>query len=768
MTLASLQQQKSIADQQTDWSTALPFNQFDPSFGLLQNINIGLVGDVSAWIQLQNLDLAPAAFSVAFPGLISVLGPGNTVLASVAPTASAAGTLAANSGTILAGLTDTATSQVTLAAGPVGDTGFVGTGTLALPVTATASLHATGPANLDLLSHASAGASVTLDYNYDAATGGTGQQSGGGSSSGSGISVISYFIGSLTPAQVFSFADRTTGWSDQIALRQFDPSLGQLLGIDITLTNDIVASIGAENLGPDAAAFTSTQSATATLGFDGIAPGLTSQAVANDSMALAAFDGSIDDAGNSGRLDQGITQTTTNSLTLSAPAQLGGFLGGGTMLLPVSVTGSSTVDGPGNLSAQLRAQGGATISVSYQYIPGYASGLSIGGAGSVRYAAGQAATPLSPDLVIADSGDSVLAYAKVTLTGGAAGDVPSADTAGTGITASYDASSETLQLTGQASVAAYQQVLRSAAFASTAGDPSLGGTDTSRNVSWYAIDSLGNVAAPAGSSIAVTPQPAQWVSASDGAWSSGSLWSSAPQAPGAEQDVAITQAGSYTIDVTGAQSVHSVLLDAPGAVLRLDAPLRVLAGLTLEAGTLLFEGGSLSAGSVVLDGGTVAGSGVVISVAGTLALNGGVLVNATTVSAAAIVSQAAGTLVSLQPASTAVVTPSTGESAGIIDAASDTIVQTLPPNTDTAMQFLSMAGLAPPSGTLPAPLTGAGLAPAPGGSMLLADIPPPPVPNAGLTDMVSGSQGGGSGAGGIFMPPLVHVVPGDAVSIYAP
>lgn len=738
MSLATSQQQQSTGDKTTDWSTTLNFNQFDPSLGLLQSINIGLVGDISAWIDLQNLEAGPAAFSVSFPGLINVIGPDNTLLTAVAPDPSASGTLAANAGTILSGLTDTASSQTTLAAGTLGTSGFVGAGTVALPVTAAASLLATGPANLDLLSHASAGASVALDYNYQSDT----AAAGGSSGSVTLVDITAgfpMFVTGPSTTQTFTLADRTTGWNDQLTVNRFNPALGRLVAVNITLANDIQASVAAENLGPDAATFDSSQAATATLGLDGVAAGVTAQAVANDTMALGSFDGTIDYAGASGHLDQGITQAATSYLSLSDPSQLAAFVGQGSVTLPISVTGTSVVDGPGNLAAHLLAQGGASVSITYSYD----TAPTIAGAGGiVTYAAGQAATALAPTLDLTDNYTTLAASAQVTISGGVTGDVLAADTAGTGISASYDPTSETLNLSGTASVAAYQQVLRSVTFTSTSSDPSVGGTDTSRIATWSVTSPDGSTSDTATTGITIPALPAQWIGGGYGVWSLGFEWSSAPQVPGAGQDVAITQAGNYTIDVTTAETVHSVLLDAPGAVLRLRASLDVLAGFTVEAGTLDFEGGSLSVGSFAVDGGTVTGADVAIAATGGMDLNGGSLASSATVSAATIIGQLGSTGVTLQPSQTPIVSPGVGELPGLVDAPTDMIVQTLSPNSNAALQLLDMISSGALSGAM-----------AISGQQTILPM-----------GLATGLQAGGAG----LDTPAPQILTGGAVNIYAP
>jgi hypothetical protein len=66
--------------------------------------------------------------------------------------------------------------------------------------------------------------------------------------------------------------------------------------------------------------------------------------------------------------------------------------------------------------------------------------------------------------------------------------VLAATTAGTNISASYNAASETLTLSGTDTLANYQGVLRSVTFASSSQDPTQSGADLTRTVSWIVND----------------------------------------------------------------------------------------------------------------------------------------------------------------------------------------------------------------------------------------------------------------------------------------
>src|SRR5262249_61958448 len=89
---------------------------------------------------------------------------------------------------------------------------------------------------------------------------------------------------------------------------------------------------------------------------------------------------------------------------------------------------------------------------------------------------------LSSALQVSDVDDQFLQLAKVTITDFVAGDVLSANVAGTSITASY--ANGVLTLTRTDTLANYTQVLDSVTYSSTSTNPTNFGTDTSRTISW--------------------------------------------------------------------------------------------------------------------------------------------------------------------------------------------------------------------------------------------------------------------------------------------
>ena len=98
---------------------------------------------------------------------------------------------------------------------------------------------------------------------------------------------------------------------------------------------------------------------------------------------------------------------------------------------------------------------------------------------------------LSPNLTVSDPDDRNLASATVSITGGTFsgdGDTLAATTTGTAISASYNSATETLTLSGSDALAHYQSVLASVTFSSSSQNPTNGGANPSRTVTWVAND----------------------------------------------------------------------------------------------------------------------------------------------------------------------------------------------------------------------------------------------------------------------------------------
>ena len=378
-------QQQTIAETPSNWSQTVTFAPFDPSLGTLNDVQIGVTAEVNGTVSLEDLGPTSGTDYVSLPGTVSVFGPDDTPITSVTATASGSASLGAfdgadnylgNSGTTLAGLSGTqsfldlyqgTTSQMAL---------FSGSNPVPLTVDASVLFDEMGASNLQTLSHASAGAVVTLQYDYTppvrvgVSDGFYGSDTTFMVNSG-GVGVFGLLppITLTTAPQTITVADAPTGWSNEPSFARFDSSLGTLDSVNITLTGNETASVAAENLGTTSASLGVTEAATLSLATPDPTTYVGAAANVTDGMSLAGYDGSEDFAGTSGRTDPGLTATAQSSTELTSTEDLAAFTGDGNITLPLYAFGASSVSGPADLLTQLADQAGATISITYTYTP---------------------------------------------------------------------------------------------------------------------------------------------------------------------------------------------------------------------------------------------------------------------------------------------------------------------------------------------------------------------------------------------------------------
>jgi autotransporter passenger strand-loop-strand repeat protein len=162
--------------------------------------------------------------------------------------------------------------------------------------------------------------------------------------------------------------------------------------------------------------------------------------------------------------------------------------------------GSGTANGGAQISTPVTS----TISVTNVNDPPTLSNV----ASSVQITGTGQTVTVSPSASVSDPDSVDLASATVAITGGTFsgdGDVLAANTVNTSITASYNATIETLTLTGSDTLAHYQAVLDSVTFDSTSANPANSGTDRTRTVTWEVNDGSGSnaLSAPVTTTISI-------------------------------------------------------------------------------------------------------------------------------------------------------------------------------------------------------------------------------------------------------------------------
>ncbi len=288
---------------------------------------------------------------------------------------------AGRSGAAASGINGTNTADYTIAATNPAAAGFVGQGLVNLTANGGASgLRVDGAGSLRLDSSANVGAVVGLQYQYEVPEPvGTGT---GGTFSGTftnlvGSGFFQDWFGSLTPpllattaALTTNFETRLAGWSDTFSIGRFDPSLGTLYEMELTLSANILGSVAAENRGAGLASVTANEAATVAIQMPGALSAISAVASVTDSFSLGGFDQSNDFSGTSGRVDSGLINAgTVTTIFRAASTDLSAFIGTGSVAVPIGSTGTASANGPADLSLELLTKAGATASVRYRYVP---------------------------------------------------------------------------------------------------------------------------------------------------------------------------------------------------------------------------------------------------------------------------------------------------------------------------------------------------------------------------------------------------------------
>ncbi|MEM7516325.1 MAG: choice-of-anchor E domain-containing protein, partial [Planctomycetota bacterium] len=177
--------------------------------------------------------------------------------------------------------------------------------------------------------------------------------------------------------QMISFTDSiplmTTSWTDEVEVPRFDPDLGILKSVRVTLNGSIIGSSAFESLDNKPTTVNTTFSATMSL----FRPGGTSQITTiapsqNSTDMVTAFDGVNDFGGTSGQVLPNLNVSESRVYTAPPPlSDLALFTGPagnpGTIVLPVVVVGTSTGSGAGNLILSFSQQASADVEVLYTY-----------------------------------------------------------------------------------------------------------------------------------------------------------------------------------------------------------------------------------------------------------------------------------------------------------------------------------------------------------------------------------------------------------------
>lgn len=164
-----------------------------------------------------------------------------------------------------------------------------------------------------------------------------------------------------------TFADGRTNTPQAQSLAQFNPAVGSLQAVEISVNGRITSVIRIENLDDQSATVNGNVSGAITLSGPGFSINTAINGVQTATQTLAAYDNNSDYSGSSGVTFPGQTANGTSSRLFSSSTELAPFIGTGSINLSFLAHATSSASGGGNLLANIGSQGGGTVIVTYRY-----------------------------------------------------------------------------------------------------------------------------------------------------------------------------------------------------------------------------------------------------------------------------------------------------------------------------------------------------------------------------------------------------------------
>ena len=173
----------------------------------------------------------------------------------------------------------------------------------------------------------------------------------------------------ITQSDAFGY--QTTNWTHALGgLSQFDSSLGTLNSVIISLTGSINQSLVAENIGGSADTLIPVAGGTLRFRQGGsIVLNQVLPTTSGSTFFATAFDGTDDKAGTSGVNFGILSASASNTVTLTAPADLAGFIGAGFLSnYDLRAIGNGMIESDnGNISQIIQTEARASVTLSYEY-----------------------------------------------------------------------------------------------------------------------------------------------------------------------------------------------------------------------------------------------------------------------------------------------------------------------------------------------------------------------------------------------------------------
>ena len=380
---AGLSQTATIPLAATDWTSAAEIGQFDPSLGNLQSISFGLSGTVEGSIGVESLDPVASSAYGGISSTIALSAPGAGQVLSVTPYVSASADLAAFDGKIdfagpsghtFSGLSNTQSASTTYTVGAPGPqlptAPFIGTGKVALPVTASTNTSVWGPLDLAARTQAAAGAAVTVKYGVGAAA-----PPGGGTSAGSVFTIAGAWGGGApineqhTAIQTRTLSDQNGDWTRSVTFNPFNNALGTLVSADLTVQGNVKSKLSVQNTGTTVSSYDVQQYSEFYLNYpDGMTLGRSDASIVQ-SGTLASFHGADDFTEAFGTSTSHNFLGSLDAFSVSYTPDLALFSGPDPLTLAVQAITGVSAELPGSADLLSAALEGAQVTLSYTYLP---------------------------------------------------------------------------------------------------------------------------------------------------------------------------------------------------------------------------------------------------------------------------------------------------------------------------------------------------------------------------------------------------------------
>jgi hypothetical protein len=154
------------------------------------------------------------------------------------------------------------------------------------------------------------------------------------------------------------------------AILYFSSTMGTLTEVDLTTSGSFSTEFSAENLGSSSATIKGVTGGNLAINVPTGAIPVSIPSV-SESFAAQAFDGTVDNAGPSGKDFAPVTSNSAPQTTvLTSPVDLAAFTGN--FRIPITVSGHASgtaTSTNGDLSAGFKTQTAATLTVVYHYLP---------------------------------------------------------------------------------------------------------------------------------------------------------------------------------------------------------------------------------------------------------------------------------------------------------------------------------------------------------------------------------------------------------------